>query len=238
MTKPFLMVVTSHDTLGTSGNKTGSWLEELATPYWRFTEAGLDVRLASPKGGPAPLDPLSLQDPWISDAGRRFLEDAEAQRKLTSTQPLQDVDGADLLGLFLVGGTATTWDFPHDRSIRRLAEQLHARSAVVAGICHGVIGLIQAVDAHGEPLVKNRRVTSISKAEDVLMGVDRIVPVLPEDMLRKLRALYSAAPPLAEHVVCDPPFFTGQNPASADLLARKIIEHLRHTGALDAAPPA
>lgn len=229
MSGQFLFVVSSHGELGTSGTRTGSWLEEIAVPYWRFIDAGYQVTIASPKGGAAPLDPMSLDDPWISDTGRRFLSDEGAKASLAATMLLDDVDPAAYHGVYLVGGTATTWDFPHNGHIKRIVEAFYADSKVISAICHGVIGLVQAVDSNGEPLVKNRSITSISNAEDVMMGVDKIVPVLPEEMLRKLRAVYTAGPPFAEHVVCEPPFFTGQNPASADLLAVKVLGHLERT---------
>jgi putative intracellular protease/amidase len=227
MSNVFLLVLTSHRELGTTGNKTGSWLEELAAPYWRFVDAGFRVVLASPKGGVAPLDPMSLEEAWISPAGRRFLTDPGAGDALKHTVALDQIDSAGMDGIFLVGGTATTWDFPHNATLKRIIEEFHPQGKVIAGVCHGVIGLIQAVDRNGEPLVKNRQLTAISNAEDVMMGVDKVVPVLPEDMLRKLRAIYSATAPFAEHVVCDPPFFTGQNPASADALAVKIVAHVQ-----------
>jgi len=115
-------------------------------------------------------------------------------------------------------------------TLKKIVESYFPRGKVIAAVCHGVIGLSQAVDPNDEPLVKNRKVTSISNAEDVMMGLDKVVPVLPEEMLRKLRAIYSCAAPLAEHVVVDAPFFTGQNPASADLLARTILGHLAQKG--------
>jgi putative intracellular protease/amidase len=226
MSKQILFILSSHEQLGNSGNRSGSWLEELATPYWRFRDAGYTVVLASPQAGRAPLDPESLKDAWLSDAGRRFLADAGAKAELASTVAVDGVDAAKFDAVYLVGGAATTWDFPHNEAIKHIAEQLHLQSKVVAAICHGVIGLARIEDKNGESLLKNRMLTGISTAEDVMMGIDKIVPVLPEEMLRKARAIYTAAAPLAEHVVCDPPFFTGQNPASADLLARRIIEHL------------
>jgi putative intracellular protease/amidase len=226
MSKQILFVLSSHDQLGNSGNRSGSWLEELATPYWRFRNAGYTVVLASPLGGRAPLDPESVKAAWVSDAGRRFLDDADAKAALAATVAVDTIDATKLDAVYLVGGAATTWDFPNNEAIKRIAEHLYGQSRVVASICHGVIGLTRIADKYGESLLKNRMLTGISNAEDVMMGVDKIVPVLPEDMLRKARAHYSAAAPLAEHVICDPPFFTGQNPASADLLARKVIEHL------------
>jgi len=225
MTISLVFVVTSHDVLGSSGNRSGSWLEEIAVPWRLFSEAGYRLSIASPKGGAAPIDPMSIEPGWISDAGRRFLADPQASAAIADTQPLDSVDGDAHDAIFLVGGTATTWDFPHNSALKRLVERHVAREAVVAAICHGVIGLISALDPQGEPLIKNRRLTAISNAEDFMMGVDKMLPVLPEDMIRKLRGLYSCAGPATEHVVCEPPLFTGQNPASAGLLARSIVDH-------------
>ena len=226
MSKAFLFILSSHDELGTTGDKTGSWLEELAAPYWCLRDAGYAIDFASPKGGSAPIDPMSLEDNWLSDAGRRFLADAESSAALAGTSRLDDVDPRRYRGLFMVGGAATTWDFPTNAALKAIIEDYFAQDKVIGGVCHGVVGLVQAVDPNGEPLVKNRKVTSISIAEDVMMGLDRVVPVLPEEMLRKLRAVYSCAAPLGEHVVVDAPFFTGQNPASAGPLGDAIVAHL------------
>src|SRR3546814_16906867 len=95
----FLFVVTSHEDLGDTGNKTGSWLHELAAPYWRFRDAGYDVVIASPKGGMAPLDPTSLEDSWISDAGRRFQADEEASADLATTRSLDAIEQAGYAGV-------------------------------------------------------------------------------------------------------------------------------------------
>ena len=54
-----LMVLTSHDQLGNTGRKTGFWLEEFAAPYFVFRDAGVELTVASPKGGQPPLDPKS-----------------------------------------------------------------------------------------------------------------------------------------------------------------------------------
>ncbi|MFC3053231.1 type 1 glutamine amidotransferase domain-containing protein [Kordiimonas pumila] len=230
MTKKILFVVSSHADLGNSGDKAGSWLEELASPYWQLEDAGYQVILASPKGGKAPLDPISIQDQWLSDAGRRFLDDDEASEKLSNTILLDEINPSDFIGIYLVGGAATTWDFPNNAAIKKIVEAYYSDSKIIGGVCHGVVGLVQAVDKSGEPIVKNKQVTSVSIAEDVMFGLDRIVPVLPEEMLRKLRAIYSSAEPLVEHVVVDPPFFTGQNPASAEPLGKAIVDHLnRHS---------
>src|SRR3546814_11320468 len=86
------------------------------------------------------------------------------------------------------------------------------------------------MDQNGNALVRNRKVTAISNAEDEMAGVDKIVPHLPENLLRKLGAVYTAAQPFEPHVVVEAPLFTGQNPASADPLAVAILAHLDRFG--------
>jgi putative intracellular protease/amidase len=78
-----LMVLTSHDQLGDTGRKTGFWLEEFAAPYYVFKDAGVEMTLASPKGGHPPLDPKSDEADSQTDATRRFKSDKDAQAVLS-----------------------------------------------------------------------------------------------------------------------------------------------------------
>ena len=86
-----LMVLTSHDQLGDTGRKTGFWLEEFAAPYFVFRDAGVQLTLASPKGGQPPLDPKSDLPENQTRAMKRFKQDAEAQDALAQTVKLAEV---------------------------------------------------------------------------------------------------------------------------------------------------
>ena len=66
-----LMVLTSHDKLGTTDEKTGFWLEEFAAPYYVFKDAGAEVILASPLGGQPPLDPKNDAPDFQTEATYR-----------------------------------------------------------------------------------------------------------------------------------------------------------------------
>ena len=83
-----LMILTSHDQLGETGNKTGFWLEEFASPYYVFKDANAEITLASPAGGQPPLDPKSDEPDFQTNATRRFKNDAEAQQALANTVKL------------------------------------------------------------------------------------------------------------------------------------------------------
>jgi putative intracellular protease/amidase len=226
MSQRVLMVVSSRERLGDTDQRTGAWLEELAASYYVFADAGYDVVLASPRGGAAPIDPLSLNDPWITGDGRRFVADAAAQANLASTLPLSEVKAEEFATVYLVGGAATAWDFADNVELTSIVERVHRAGRPVAGVCHGVLGLSNAKDRNGVPLVDGRSVTGVSNAEEVMTGFDKLVPVFPEDRLRARGGRYTCAPPLEEHVVVDRGVLTGQNPASAGPLARALLAEL------------
>src|ERR1700741_887354 len=109
MAKRVLMVLTSHDTMGISGKKTGNWFDEVATPYYKFKEAGFDVTLASPKGGPAPLDPFSFDDMFRTKNTRKYQKDPLAQLTLANTLRFNDINTDDYDGVFFPGGYGPLW---------------------------------------------------------------------------------------------------------------------------------
>jgi putative intracellular protease/amidase len=227
-----LFLLTSHDVLGSTKRKTGAWLEELAAPYAIFREAGFLAEIASPKGGAAPIDPLSLESPWLTPAGEAFLEDQHARELLSRTMPIRTAALRGTLpdALFLVGGTGTMWDFMSNRDLATLVERALAANRPVAALCHGVIGLHEARATDGSPIVAGRRITCFSNAEERLVGFDEIVPVLAETALVDQGGLYSSAEPFASHVVVDGLLFTGQNPASAGDLAAAVLAFQENAG--------
>lgn len=227
MPRSVLFVLTSHADLGDTGQKTGTWLEELASAYYVFVDAGHDVRLASVRGGAAPLDPASLDDPWLTDAGRRFQGDAAASAAIANTRRLADVSPDGFDAIYYVGGAGAAWDFPVDADVRRLAEAIDRAGGVVSGVCHGVLGLTSAQVADGRPLVSGREVTAVSNKEEELTTFDKVVPVLPESRLVELGGIYGcAAEPFGAHVAVDGNLVTGQNPASAPFVAQAVLERL------------
>lgn len=227
MSDSVLFVLTSHSELGDTGQKTGTWLEELAAAYYVLVDAGYDVQLASVQGGAAPLDPASLDDPWLTDAGKRFQADAKASAALAATPRLADVPADGIAAVYYVGGAGAAWDFPVDADVRRLAEAIDRAGGIVSGVCHGVLGLTSALTAGGKPLVAGREVTAVSNQEEELTTFDKVVPVLPESRLVELGGIYGcAAEPFGAYVAVDGNLVTGQNPASAPFVAQVVVERL------------
>ena len=222
-----LMVLTSHDSLGTTGRKTGFWLEEFAAPYYAFKDAGAELVLASPKGGQPPLDPKSDAADAQTDATRRFKADPAAQQALAHTLRLADVTAEQVDAVFYPGGHGPLWDLAEDKHSIALIEAMVRAGKSVAAVCHapGVLRHVHLAD--GTPLVKGRQVTGFTNSEEAASGLTDVVPFLVEDMLVKNGGQYSKAADWASHVVTDGRLITGQNPASSATAAQALLQQLR-----------
>jgi len=222
-----LIVLTSHDQLGDTGEKTGFWLEELAAPYYAFKDVGADLTLASPKGGQPPLDPKSSDPASQTDATRRFESDADARAALATTHKLADISVDDFDAVFYPGGHGPLWDLAEDTHSIALIERAIATGKPVAAVCHapGVLRHVKTPD--GKPLVQGKSVTGFTNTEEQAVGLTEVVPFLVEDMLTASGGRYSKAGDWQPYVVSDGLLITGQNPASSEPVARALIEQLR-----------
>lgn len=221
-----LMVLTSHDQLGDTGEKTGFWLEEFAAPYFTFIDAKAEVTLASPKGGQPPLDPKSDEADAQTEATKRFRSDTQAQKALASTFPLGEVDPYDFDAVFYPGGHGPLWDLAESKDSKTLLEAFYAANKPVAAVCHapGVLKHVKAPDGH--PVVKGKRVTGFTNSEEAAVGLTEVVPFLVEDMLKANGGDYSKAEDWASYVVEDGHLITGQNPASSEATAQALLKRL------------
>lgn len=221
-----LIVLTSHDTLGNTGRKTGFWLEELAAPYYAFLDAGAEIVLTSPNGGQPPLDPKSNEPSFQTDLTRRFEADAEANAKLAATVRLDSVTQADFDAVFYPGGHGPLWDLAEDSHSIQLIEAFLAAGKPVALVCHapGVLRHVKKPD--GTPLVEGKKVTGFTNTEEQAVGLTDVVPFLVEDELKAKGGLYSKGDDWGSYVVSDGLLITGQNPASSAAAAKVLVEHL------------
>ena len=221
-----LMILTSHDTLGDTGEKTGFWLEEFAAPYYVLRDAGAEITLASPAGGQPPLDPKSDAADAQTDATRRFKEDEAAQKALATTVPLSTVDAAAFDAVFYPGGHGPLWDLAEDADSRRLIESFVSSDRPLGAVCHAPAIFRHTTGADGKPLVSGRRVTGFTNTEEAAVGLTDVVPFLVEDMLTANGGLYEKGEDWGSHVVVDGKLVTGQNPASSDAAAHELLELL------------
>ncbi|WP_049721501.1 type 1 glutamine amidotransferase domain-containing protein [Gilvimarinus polysaccharolyticus] len=217
-----LMVLTSHDQLGNTGEKTGFWLEEFTAPYYTFLDAGAEITLASPKGGQPPLDPKSDDPDGQTDSTKRFAGDAVAQKALANTHVLAEVNADDYDGVFYPGGHGPLWDLAEDAKSVALIESFARANKPHGFVCHAP-AVLRDVKVAGESLVKGKKVTGFSNAEEDAVGLTQVVPFLLEDMLKSNGGEYQKGDDWQSFVLTDGQLVTGQNPASSEQAAKAIL---------------
>ena len=221
-----LIVLTSHDELGDTGEKTGFWLEEFASPYYHLKDAGAQVTLASPRGGQPPLDPKSHEPDFQTDSTRRFDDDQAAQNELANTAKLAEMKVEDFDGVFYPGGHGPLWDLHNDSDSIAMIEGFIAAGKPVATVCHSPAVLLKAKDQNGDPLVKGKDVTGFSNSEEAAVELTDVVPYLLEDQLVAMGGVYQKVEDWNPLAVVDGLIITGQNPASSAAVAESLIKAL------------
>ncbi len=222
--KKILIVVTSHDQLGTTGKKTGYYLPEVTHPFFKLTDAGFTIDFVSPKGGKAPMDEKSrdLNDP----ENKKFLENPVYMNKIEHTFRPDEIDFQKYSAIVYAGGHGTMWDFPDNHDLAHLAAQIYEHGGVVAAVCHGPAALINIKLANGKYLIDGKKVSSFTNAEEKEVGLTEVVPFLLESKLVARGAKFQPAANWSNKVVVDERLVTGQNPQSAASLGEAVVKLL------------
>ena len=220
-----LMVLTSHDKLGNTGRKTGFWLEEFAAPYFVFTDAGIELTLASPKGGQPPVDPKSDEPNNQTPAQIRFKKDSAAQKALSQTSKLADMKSEDFDTVFYPGGHGPMWDLAESQDSIKLLESFYNSGKPIALVCHSP-GMLRHVTYNGAPLVKGKHVTGFTNGEEEEVQLTHVVPFLVEDELLRLGAIFEKVRNWQPFSITDGRLITGQNPASSTVTAQALLKAL------------
>ena len=220
-----LMVLTSHDQLGNTGAKTGVWLEEFAAPYFVFRDAGVQLTLASPKGGQPPIDPKSDKPENQTPAQVRFKKDEAAQKAFANTVRLAEVKAEDFDTVFYPGGHGPMWDLAEDPVSIALLESFYNSGKPIALVCHSP-GVLRHVMYKGEPLVKDKHVAGFTNGEEEFMKLTKVVPFLVEDELLRLGAIFEKRKNWDPFTITDGRLITGQNPASSTVTAQALLTYM------------
>ncbi|MFT6211155.1 MAG: putative intracellular protease/amidase [Bacteroidia bacterium] len=222
-----LFVLTSHDQLGGTGEKTGFWVEEFAAPYYTLLDEGVKITVASPNGGIAPIDPRSKAKSSQTDATKRFDNDKEAQQIIKTTMKLENMKADDFDAVFYPGGHGPLWDLTEDKTSVALIEAFNEQDKPMAFVCHAPAVLRDVKNTEGEPLVKGKKITGFTNTEEEAVQLTEVVPFLVEDMLKENGGIYSKAANWNVNVVEDGNLITGQNPASSELAAELLLKQLK-----------
>ncbi|MEJ2137051.1 MAG: type 1 glutamine amidotransferase domain-containing protein [Desulfofustis sp.] len=227
--KRALVVTTSHGVLGETGKVTGVFGSELTVPYYAFVDAGLEVNIASIKGGAIPVEPRSMSWPLATDDDYRFRKDAVAMGKLMNSMAVSDVQADEYDVIYMAGGWGAAYDLAQSQELAELVSAANAQGAILGAICHGVLGLVSAKDVDGTPLMEGRRATGVTDKQVKELNID-ITPKHPETELRAVGADFEANTGFrdffATHVVVDANIVTGQNQNSGYETSHRILELL------------
>ena len=227
--KRALVVTTSHGTLGDTGRTTGVAASEMTVPYYAFLDAGMAVDLASIKGGEIPVEPMTVRWPIATADDRRFLADPAAMKKLKNSISITEIDAKDYDVIFLAGGWGASYDLAQSPELAEVITKANAEGKIIGSVCHGALGMVNAKDVDGTPLLEGRRVTGVTDKQIKELGIS-ITPKHPETELRKARARFEAQTAwrdfFATHTVVDGNLVTGQNQNSGYETSHRILELL------------
>jgi putative intracellular protease/amidase len=190
----------------------------------------MDVTVASIAGGEIPFDPRSTgEEAWdhpVPESARRFLDDPEAMATAQDSFAIEEVDADSFDAIYLPGGHGAMWDMPESARLATVVGSMFDAGKIVSGVCHGPAGLVSAKRRDGRPLVDDKGLNSFTNTEEKAVGLERVVPFLLETRLRELGGLFQAGPDWRPFAMRDGNLITGQNPMSATILARRLIEAL------------
>ncbi|MFT5261555.1 MAG: putative intracellular protease/amidase [Polaribacter sp.] len=224
--KNVLFVLTSHEDLGNTGEKTGFWIEEFAAPYYALKDKGVNITIASPKGGQPPIDPKSELPDFQTPATVRFNEDKATQEVLSKTMKLAEVKQENYDAIFYPGGHGPLWDLAEDKNSISLIEDFYNHGKPVAAVCHAPAIFKHTKNSDGESLVKGKKVTGFSNTEEEAVQLTKVVPFLVEDMLKENGGIFSKGADWNPYALEDGLLITGQNPASSELVAELLLKRL------------
>jgi putative intracellular protease/amidase len=215
------LFVTTSATQLAPDHPTGLWLEEFAVPYLAAVKAGIAVTVASPLGGPVPLDPKTEPN----DKQRE--QWAEALAALRHSVTLASVQHETFDAVFIPGGHGPMVDLASDATLHALVARHDAAGKVIAAVCHGPAALVHARRADGQPFFQGRRATGFTNAEELLARLKDVVPFLLEDEMKAGGAdFHSALLPMLSHIEQDGHLITGQNPNSSEAVATALVKAL------------
>jgi len=225
MSRKVLVVLTTTEKYPNLNRATGVWLGEAVHFVEKVEQAGLQVDYVSPNGGYTPIDPHSLA--MAAPVDWEWYHKREFMNRLGATFKPSQVNPADYVAIYYVGGHGVMWDFPDNPELQDLSRKIYEAGGYIASVCHGAVGLLNIRLADGSYLIGGKRVTGFSNEEERLAELDKYVPFMTEDELVKRGARFEkAAAPWEEFAISDQRVITGQNPASGGAVATLLLKEI------------
>ncbi|CDF80786.1 ThiJ/PfpI family protein [Formosa agariphila KMM 3901] len=222
--KKVLFVVTSHEELGETGNKTGYWLSEVSHVWHILSKEGFEIDFVSPDGGEAPIDPTSMDT--NDSINIAFLENNKYQQKIKNTFKPIEVNPKDYSAIYFAGGHGTMWDFADNEKLENITATIYENGGLVSAVCHGPSGLVNVKLRNGKNLLEGISVSGFTNEEESEIELTDVVPFSLEDALINSGAKMNKAGLWQEQVTVDSRIITGQNPQSASAVGRMLLKKL------------
>jgi putative intracellular protease/amidase len=197
---------------------------EFAHPH-EVLSPKVEIVVASPKGGAAPLDPGSVEM-FTDDVSQSFLKNQKSLWE--NTKPISEFLGraSEFAAVFYPGGHGPMFDLATDKDSIQLIQEFWAAGKPVSAVCHGPAAFVN-VKIDGEPLVKGKKVTAFTDEEEEQVKLTQAVPFALETEIKKSGADFVKADQAwGEKLAVDGNLITGQNPASGKAVGQAILKAL------------
>ncbi|MEW6981242.1 type 1 glutamine amidotransferase domain-containing protein [Colwelliaceae bacterium 6471] len=204
-----------------SSDKHGYWLPEVVEPYYLLNKAGYKIDIASPKGGKGIKRGVSRMDYFH----KNWLKVSKLNEQLDSTISLSNINPLDYQAVYFAGGAGPMFDLIDNIKTQYISRVIYENNGLIAAACHGPAAVINTKLSNGEYLIKGKSITAKANIEEGFWARTSY-PYLLEDKIKEFGGHYTAADKGKPHVVVDGQLITGQNPASAALVAKKMLEYL------------
>ena len=236
--KKAVIISTSHRTLNkpgeTTGKLTGVFASELTVPYYEFIDSGIEVDVASIKGGKIPIDPESFFYAVKTNEDKRYLNDEIFQQKVNNSILVDEleIDNYDLV--FISGGWGAAYDLGYSELLgEKISQAYYSEKTIIGAVCHGVLGFINAKDSLGNLIIKNKRMTGVTNKQIKELEIF-FTPQHPEDELIKAGAIFESKTAFrdvfANLTIVDEEskFVTGQNQNAGHETPQKMMKILKN----------
>ncbi|KAM0523171.1 hypothetical protein ACHAPE_001664 [Trichoderma viride] len=220
--KKVLVVLTSHDKIDAINRQTGWYLPEFAHPHHVLTGKNVQLTVASPKGGAAPLDQGSVELSKEDPVSMAFFENQKALWENTATIKEFRGRSSEFDAIFFPGGHGPMYDLVNDADSIALVEEFYRAGKIVSAVCHGTIALVNA-KVDGEHIIKGREITGFTNEEEDYVQLTSAMPMLVEDKVTAAGGKFVKAGVFGDKVAVDGQFVTGQNPVSANSFANALV---------------
>ena len=221
--KKVLMVVTSYGQKQ-GEERPGYEFDEFAKAYTVFKENGIDVDVASPRGGSVEADKYDENKPYNVPV----LADKAIMAKLNNTLATASLNAASYDGIFIVGGKGAMFDLPKDKALQGIIADVYQQQGSVAAVCHGPAALIDVKLADGSYLIAGKAINGFTNKEETLFGKKWLkqFEFMLEDKLIERGGKFQSSNIMLSHVTVDERLVTGQNPTSTTDVAVELVKSL------------